>query len=55
MKRGCSEKNNLLFIVKSLSLPILKKYGMLTLEPKFLVSENDGFKNPDLLSTVGSG
>ena len=35
--------------------PLAKKYGIEILEPKFLVSEYEGNKKPDLLSTDGSG
>ena len=53
--RGCSDANNLLFKVKSLSLSKFQKYGTSKPAPKFFVSENVGGKNPDLRSTVGSG
>ena len=52
---GCSLTNNLFVIVKFLSSLIAQKYGIDTPDPKFFVSENDGGKKPDLLSTVGSG
>ena len=50
-----SEKKNLLVKVKFLSSLIALKYGIVMLGPKFLSTENEGIKNPDLLLTVGSG
>jgi len=52
---GCSDANNLLFNVKSLSLSKFQKYGISNPDPKFLESEKEGGKKPDLLFTVGSG
>ena len=40
---------SLLVSVKFLFFAISKKYGIETLSPKFLVSEIDGGRNPDLL------
>ena len=42
-------------IVRSLSLEIAQKYGAVIPIPVLELSDIEGFKNPDLLSTVGSG
>ena len=54
-KRGFSEAYIRFVRVKFLFLAISKKYGMEILSPKFFVSEIEGGRKPDLLSTDGSG
>ena len=55
MNKGFSSTYNLFVNVKSLSLFKAKKNGILTPEPKFLVSLRVAGRKPDLRSTVGSG
>ena len=49
INKGFSVKNILLVKVKFLSLFTAQKYGIDIPNPKFLVSEIDGGKKPDLL------